>query len=132
MGGGLGSVGVWGQRFSPDSMLAHFPPDSGFVRVAVEMGWVGLILFCTLLFVILKTGINNYFLIQNRELKAYCLAMTIMIFAIAIGNYPQEALVQYPTTVYFYLMVAILNKCLELDKQLQAEEALKQPAQLLV
>lgn len=122
MGGGLGSVGVWGQRFSPDSMLAHFPPDSGFVRVAVEMGWVGLILFCTLIFVILRTGIINFFLIKNGELKAYCLAMTMMIFAITIGNYPQEALVQYPTSVYFYLMVAILNRCLAMDKELEAKQ----------
>jgi hypothetical protein len=124
MGGGLGSVGVWGQKFSPGSMLAHFPPDSGYVRVAVELGPIGMIIFCTLMFVILRTGVRNFFLIKNGELKAYCLAMTIMIFAINIGNYPQEALVQFPTNIYFFLMVAILNKCLELDQQMEAEKLL--------
>ncbi len=34
-GGGLGATGTWGQRFSPQSYLANFPPDSGYVRVAV-------------------------------------------------------------------------------------------------
>jgi putative inorganic carbon (HCO3(-)) transporter len=125
MGGGLGSVGVWGERFSPGSFLAKFPPDSGYVRVAVEMGTIGLILFCTLMFCILYTGINNFYLIQNAELKCYCLAMTIMIFTINVGNYPQEALVQYPTSIYFYLMVAILNKCLDLDKQINPLPVLK-------
>jgi len=118
MGGGLGSVGVWGQKFSPGTMLANFPPDSGYVRVAVEMGTIGLILFCTLMFVILRTGVTNFYLIKNIELKSYCLAMTCMIFAINVGNYPQEALVQFPTNIYFFLMVAILNKCLELDRQI--------------
>jgi len=117
MGGGLGSVGVWGMKFSPGSMLAHFPPDSGYVRVAVEMGTIGILLFCIMMFTILKTGVVNFFKIQDPELRAYCLAMTIMIFALNVGNYPQEALVQYPTNIYFYLMVALLNKCLQLDEE---------------
>jgi len=72
-GGGLGATGAWGQRFAPDSFLANFPPDSGYVRTAVELGWVGLLLFCILMFIILKTGINNYYKIQDKELKTYCL-----------------------------------------------------------
>ena len=40
IGGGLGSTGVWGQRFSPGTFLANFPPDSGIIRVAVELGWI--------------------------------------------------------------------------------------------
>nr|WP_276349286.1 O-antigen ligase family protein [Daejeonella sp. JGW-45] len=115
MGGGLGSTGVWGAKFSPGSFLASFPPDSGYVRVAVELGWVGLLLFCTLMFIILKTGINNYYLIKDLELKSYCLAMTLIVFALNIGNYPQEALVQFPTNVYFYLVVALINITLRLD-----------------
>ncbi|PAW94556.1 hypothetical protein CKK33_14070 [Mucilaginibacter sp. MD40] len=117
IGGGLGSVGIWGRRFAPNSFLAKFPPDSGYVRVAVEMGYIGLILFCTLMFVILKTGINNYFLIQDPELKMYCLAMVLIIFVFNIGNYPQQALVQYPSNILFYLACALLNVTLRLDKQ---------------
>jgi len=32
IGGGLGSVWHLGQRFAPNSFLAKFPPDSGYVR----------------------------------------------------------------------------------------------------
>ncbi|MBB5394218.1 O-antigen ligase [Mucilaginibacter sp. AK015] len=117
IGGGLGSVGIWGRRFAPNSFLAKFPPDSGYVRVAVEMGYIGLILFCILMFVILKTGINNYYLIKNPELKIYCLAMVLIIFVFNIGNYPQQALVQYPSNILFYLACALLNVTLRLDKQ---------------
>lgn len=115
IGGGLGSVGIWGRRFAPNSMLAQFPPDSGYVRVAVEMGWIGLLLFSTLMFVILYVGINNYFLIKNPELKNYCLAMVLVIFTFNVGNYPQQALVQYPSNILFYLACALLSVLMRLD-----------------
>jgi putative inorganic carbon (HCO3(-)) transporter len=116
-GGGLGATGTWGNRFAPNSYLAKFPPDSGYVRVAVELGSIGLLLFCTLIFIILKTGIKNYFKIQDPELKNYCLAMILVVFALNIGNYPQEALVQFPNSVYFYLVVAIINITSKLDNE---------------
>jgi len=115
MGGGLGACGAWGRRFAPNSYLASFPPDSGYVRVAVELGWIGLFIFCVFMFVILKTGINNFYRIRDPELKTYCLAMTLMVFALNLGNYPQEALVQFPTTIYFYLIIALINVTYRLD-----------------
>jgi O-antigen ligase len=117
-GGGLGATGVWGQRFAPESFLASFPPDSGYVRVAVELGWIGLILFGMLMFVIIKTGIDNYFRIRNPELKAYCLAMLLIVFVLNIANYPQEAFVQFPTNIYFYLVVALIGVTARIDKEI--------------
>jgi len=123
MGGGLGSTGVWGGKFSPGSFLASFPPDSGYVRVAVEMGWIGLLLFCILVFTILKTGINNYYKIKDPELKTYCLMMVLIVYVIAIGNYPQEAITQYPSNVIFFLVAALITTTYNLDQQKSAEEA---------
>ena len=117
MGGGLGATGVWGLKFAPYSYLAHFPPDSGYVRVAVENGWIGLFLLCLLMFTVLKTGINNYYLIKDPELKSYCLGFILVIFAFHIGNYPQEALVQYPSNVNFYLTIALINVVMRIDNQ---------------
>lgn len=121
IGGGLGATGAWGQRFAPDSYLANFPPDSGYVRVAVELGWVGLLLFCILLFLILKMSINNYYAIRDPELKTYCLGMTLILYAFTIGNYPQEALVQYPSNIYFYLVVALVSITYQLDRKKQGD-----------
>ncbi len=131
IGGGLGSVGVWGQRFAPNSYLAKFPPDSGYVRVAVEMGWIGLLLFCVFNFVIMYKGIHYYYLIKDPELKSYCLAMIMIIFAFDVGNYPQQAIVQYPSNILFFLAMAILNVTMRLDleqrKKTPALEAKVQP-----
>jgi putative inorganic carbon (HCO3(-)) transporter len=121
LGGGLGATGVWGVRFAPYSFLAQFPPDSGYVRVAVELGFIGLFLICTLFFIVMKTGIENYFKIKDPELKTYCLAMILIIFAISVGNFPQEAIVQFPLSVYFYMFIAMLNITWRLDQQKQEE-----------
>ncbi len=127
IGGGLGATGAWGQRFAPQSYLANFPPDSGYVRIAVELGWIGLLLFCLLMFAILRQGINNYFSIQNPELKTYSMAMLLIVFAYNIGNYPQEAIVQFPSNIYFYLATALINVSMNIDrKNILAQK--KQPA----
>ena len=115
IGGGLGSTGASGVRFSDGTFLSRFPPDSGYVRAAVELGWIGLGLLCTLTFLAIKTGIDNYFKIIDPELKNYCLAMTLILFALAVGNFPQEGILQFPLNVYFYLTIALINIALRLD-----------------
>jgi len=116
-GGGLGGSGVWGVRFAPNSFLAQFPPDSGYVRVAMELGWVGLLLICSIMFTALYVGIKNYFSIRDPELRAICLAMILIVFAMSLGNYPQEAIVQYPLSIYFYLVLAIITLTKIFDNQ---------------
>jgi len=69
IGAGLGSTGVWGKRFTPDSWLADFPHDSGFVRIAVEQGYIGLILYMILLFVVLRTALYYYVRVSDPIIK---------------------------------------------------------------
>jgi putative inorganic carbon (HCO3(-)) transporter len=123
IGGGLGSTGASGVRFSDGTFLSRFPPDSGYVRAAVELGWIGLGLLCTLTFFAIKTGIDNYFKIIDPELKNYCLAMTLILFALAIGNFPQEGILQFPLNVYFYLVIALINVTLRLDLKLNPRKS---------
>jgi len=117
IGGGLGSTGEWGKKFSPGTYLANFPPDSGYVRVTVEAGPIGLLIFVIMMFVIMKTGIDNYYKIRDPELKSYCLGATLVVFAFNIGNFPQEALVQFPSNVYFYLAAAMIGITLRIDQE---------------
>jgi putative inorganic carbon (HCO3(-)) transporter len=122
IGGGLGATGVWGVMFAPYSFLASFPPDSGYMRVAAELGWIGLFLFCALMCIVLKSGIDSFYMIRNPELKMYCLAMTLTLFALNIGNFPQEAVVQYPNNILFYMAMAIIQVTRRLDKKQQLSE----------
>jgi putative inorganic carbon (hco3(-)) transporter len=118
IGGGLGSTGVWGARFSPNSELAKFPPDSGFVRVAVEMGWFGLLLYCALFFVLLKAGITNYFHTKNPLLRSYLASITTVLFTLTVANFPQQSVNIYPTVLIFYICIALVVKIKEIDSTL--------------
>jgi O-antigen ligase len=122
MGGGLGSVGEWGHKFAPGSYLADFAPDSGYMRVAVEDGYLGLILFCTMMFVMMKNGINNFYKIKDPELKTYCMAATLIVFTYNVANFPQEALVQFPSNILFYLFVALPTITKRLDDEMQLKK----------
>jgi O-antigen ligase len=120
-GAGLGSIGIWGQRFNPGSALAEFAPDSGYVRVAVELGWAGLLLYCIFFTVILSVGIRNYYRMRSPELKAYMAALVAVVFAIVIGNYPQQVLIQVPTVLIFYAIMAMIVRLRELDEETYKE-----------
>lgn len=120
-GAGLGSVGEWGQRFSPDTFLASFPPDSGYVRVAVELGWVGYLLYCWLLYTIIRMGIRYYLRVKNEQIKIIYLALTTMMFMLILASYVQEAIVQLPTSIHFYVCVAVLARLKDFEAEADLE-----------
>lgn len=130
IGFGLGAVGGWGKRFGDGGLVSEFQPDSGYVRTAVELGPVGLIIFCILMFMVMKTGINNFYRVKDPEIKTYILGITLVIFAYNIANFPQEALVQFPSNVLFSLDMAMLTILYRLDKEKQESESAQLTTQI--
>lgn len=114
-GGGLGSTGMWGVRFSPNSMLAQFPPDSGYVRTAVEQGWIGLLLYCTLIFMTFFESIRRFVRVRHPVIKSYYWAYLTLFFCLALANYPQEAIILLPNSMIFYTSMAVLMRLHEFD-----------------
>lgn len=108
IGGGLGSCGVWGKRFNPDSELSNFPHDSSFVRMGVELGWIGLILYTLLHFFVLRTGIYYFFRVRDPWIKAIYASISTWCFMLAIACYAQEAILQLPMNVIYNIFLAIL------------------------
>ena len=43
------------------------------------------------------------------------MTMLMIVFAYNIGNYPQEALVQFPSNIYFYVATALINVTRRID-----------------
>ena len=115
IGSGLGSTGVLAQKYSPETMLSQFPPDSGFVRIGIETGWVGLIFYLGLILTILIMGIRNYFQIKQVTLKGYQAAMISIIFALLVANFTQPALLELPLIVIFVITSAFLVKIKTFD-----------------
>lgn len=117
IGAGLGSTGAWGARFTPDSWLASFAHDSLFVRLAVETGYVGLIIYMILLFIAMKTGIYYYYRCIDPEIKVYYLSVLSIVFLLTLASYPQEAITLLPNSVIFYICLAMLVKLKDFDPQ---------------
>lgn len=121
-GAGLGSAGQWGARFAPNSILAKFPPDSGFVRIAVELGWLGLILYFYLLFKVVNFSIHCYLRVRHPKVKIIYLSLTVMIFMLFLASYPQEAIIQLPTSLCFYVTLAIIARLKDFEHEAYLED----------
>lgn len=122
VGAGLGSTGYWGKRFTPDSWLASFAHDSLYVRLAVETGWIGLLLYMSLLFVAMKTAIYYYFRVKDPTIKTLYLGFTMTVFLLALASFPQEAITLLPTSVIFYVMLAMIVRLKDFDPAFRKEE----------
>lgn len=116
MGSGLATIGVWGRRFNANSWLADFAPDSAYVRVAVECGWLGLIVYLALFLVALWYSIHYFFRVKDPIIKIIYLALTNVIFLIAVANYPQEAAYMLPTNLVFNIILAIVVRLKDFDE----------------
>ncbi|MFN8342323.1 MAG: O-antigen ligase family protein [Cyclobacteriaceae bacterium] len=116
IGGGLGSTGVWGQRFSPGTFLANFPPDSGLVRVAVELGWIGLIFFLNVYYTVMVRGSLLYWKMQNPRYKAIVAGMIAGIEPLLVAEWGQEVVGVFPMSLLFWMFVAVLFRAVAFDR----------------
>lgn len=116
IGGGLGTTGGFGLRYSPNHFLAGFPPDSGYLKKALETGWIGLALAMILYFMILKHGIRGYFTSRRTQTKVLYGGIIATLFSFYIAEFAQEAIGQITDIVVYYPMVAILLKLRQIEQ----------------
>ncbi len=123
LGTGLGTTGVWGRRFVPEFWGAYFAHDSGLVRIAMEAGWIGLILYLIFLGTILISGIRAYFRARDETIRTLMLGIVVVMFTLTVASYPQEAIPMLPTSLVFYILLACLVRLVYIDREMQAAAA---------
>ncbi|GAB4237939.1 MAG: hypothetical protein Tsb0034_13300 [Ekhidna sp.] len=116
-GGGLTTTGSYGIRYSPGHPLAGFPPDSGFMKILLELGWVGLLLEMILFSVVLGIGISNYYACSSEKTKAYMAAYIVGFFAMTIAYYAKKGVDQFPINFLLYSTFAIVRNLKFLEKE---------------
>ncbi|WP_153796257.1 O-antigen ligase family protein [Foetidibacter luteolus] len=116
-GGGLSTTGESSLSYNPSHALAGFPPDSGLLKFALELGWPGLLLNMLFYFFILRTGIKCYYRTEHRIAKRILLGAIVAIFGNIIAQYSQVAIGQIPGSFFFYACVAIIVRVSQLEKQ---------------
>ena len=103
-GGGIGSTGNWGQRFTPHTFLANTATDSWFVAIWADMGIIGLWLHLFILFFVLLTGAYNcMFKIRDDWIKGQVTALVCGMAGIMLASYGNGVFGQFPTGILMYM-----------------------------
>jgi hypothetical protein len=110
IGGGLSTTGGAGEKYTPGHVLASFDTDSGYVRIAVETGWIGLLIQCLFYFFILNEGLKVYMRSSNNVLRFYVLAAITCLFSFVTAQYSQDATDPTPLCFLFYPCLAFIAK----------------------
>ena len=121
-GGGIGTSGSWGERFSPGTLLAETPNDGWYVRVRAETGVVGLYLHVGILIYIGLVGLYKCMKIKDEKLRHKLLALLAGYAGIAASSYGNPLLGQIPTGIILYMSWAYLFMAEDLDKQVSNEK----------
>lgn len=116
IGAGIGTLGTVGKRFNPDAALTGFDADSMYVKVAVELGWIGLIMYCALIGTAMIMAVRAYFKMNDTEAKIYMATIFAILYAITIANFTQMVTLQLPTAFIFYILLASVVKLIEFDR----------------
>lgn len=109
LGGGIGSAGYWGQRFSPGTFLADTPTDSWYVRIWAETGIIGLTIHLAVIFVFLLTGLIVIFKMKyNIKNRQTAIALFAGFVGIALASYGNQVLGQTPTSVVVFMSLGFI------------------------
>ncbi|MCF8304043.1 MAG: O-antigen ligase family protein [Bacteroidales bacterium] len=118
-GGGIGSAGNWGRRFSPQGFLAQVPTDSWYVQIWAEQGIVGLTLHLMILAYIMIKG--SYLImarVKDPEIKGKLSALAAGIGGIMGASYGNGVLGQMPTGILIYTSMALIFMADQLDREM--------------
>ena len=114
-GAGLGTTGVWGERFSPDFWLAGFPHDSAYVRMGLETGWLGLVIYMAIFFIAFQSSVYYFFRVRHPQIKIIYLGLAMITFILGMASYPQEVVTLLPNSIIFYVLLAIMVRLKDFD-----------------
>jgi putative inorganic carbon (HCO3(-)) transporter len=118
IGGGLGTTGAYGAQVNPGHFLAGFPTDSGYLKKALEIGWVGLFMIVWLYFCVVRAGIRGYFECRNEKAKNIYVAATCCMFSFYVAEYAQDAVGQITDIVVYYPMIALILRLKEFEHEI--------------
>lgn len=117
-GGGIGSAGDWGKRFSPQGFLAQVATDSWYVQIWAEQGIIGLILHLSILsYILLKGGYLIMFRVRSPELRGVLAALMSGFTGIMGASYGNGVLGQMPTGILIYVSWGFIFMSQQLDRE---------------
>lgn len=108
LGGGVGTTGSWGKRFSPGTWLAEFEPDGLYTRIRAETGLLGRNFYVGIWLAILFVGIRRIWRIENPEYKNIAMAFWAGYGGILMANYGNQVMTQYPINLTVFVSIPLV------------------------
>jgi putative inorganic carbon (HCO3(-)) transporter len=106
-GGGLATTNNIGLTMNPGHFLAGFQTDSGYLQLALEIGWIGLALICIQFYLVLRRGVRCYFRTNDAEMRPVYVAGVCSIFTYYLGMFAQNTLGHLEDMTFYYPLIAI-------------------------
>lgn len=128
MGGGIYSSGVEGAAYNKGThYLWNFQPDSGYMKILAEQGWIGLLLHMIFYFIFIRMGLRGYFQCRDPKIKTLYMAITVCLFSLLAGQYSQIAIAPYPQILFYFTALIILYKLKNYDTSNPETTTQKEP-----
>ena len=105
-------------QVNPGHFLAGFPTDSGYLKKALEVGWIGLFLICTLYYCVIRAGIRGYFQCRNEKAKNIYAAATCCMFSFYVAEFAQDAVGQITDIVVYYPMISVILRLKDFEHEI--------------
>jgi len=119
LGGGVGSAGYWGNRFSPNTLLAQTPTDSYYVKIWVETGVIRVCFHVFILGYIMGRAVSFINHLKSDNLKIKAIAIFSSIIGVLAASYGNQVFSQMPTGVIMSISIGLLFLMPHFDQQLK-------------
>jgi len=123
IGGGPSTTGEEGVKMAPGHPLAGFPPDSGFLKIGLEFGYIGLLIALWQYFIASSIGIRQYFKTRDPEMKVFYTAVLASFVAMVSANLTQLTTAMRPFDFFAFAYFAVIIKLQEFDDQKAAAKS---------
>jgi hypothetical protein len=107
-GGGVGTAGYWGNRFSPNTLLADTPTDSYYVKIWAETGIVGLALHFLMLGYFIGKGGRIVWNLRLPGLRYKVLALYCGFAGVLFASYGNQIFSQMPTGMIMNIAIPLI------------------------
>lgn len=108
IGGGIGSAGLWGERFAPGTFLANTPTDGLYSRIWMETGIIGLYLYLGVFIVLVVFMGYRLWFIPESQMRQMAVGMYSAFVGILVASYVNEIVGQVPLSIICYSTPALV------------------------
>lgn len=108
LGGGIGSAGYWGKRFSPGTFLAEIGTDGHYTRVWMETGIIGLWLYLLMLATIIFYVGYRLWGMPDSPLRQKLVALYSSLLGLCLASYTNGLMTQIPTGVLLFISLSFI------------------------